>query len=51
MLLFLPLHDLPTIGSIMAVVAVLLMNIESIHVQIPAPNISSASPRPVTNTL
>ena len=36
----------PTIGSIIAVVAVLLINIESIQVQRLAPNINSASPRP-----
>ena len=38
----------PTMGSIMAVVAVLLMNIESIQVHKLAPNISNASPRPTS---
>ena len=37
---------LPAIGNIMAVVAVLLMNMDSNQVHIIAPNISSASPRP-----
>ena len=38
--------DVPTIGSIMAVVAVLLINMDNIHVQRLAPSIRSASPLP-----